>query len=62
MIGTTIAGTMSAVVFPFLNTGLFLTSSYTAMTGTPVDYARFMLFSVPAVYLLCADYAFCVPY
>lgn len=48
MIGTTIAGTMSAVVFPFLNTGLFLTSSYTAMTETPVDYARFMLFSVPA--------------
>lgn len=48
MIGTTIAGTMSAVIFPFIGTGLFLSSSYMAMAGAPVDYAKFIGFSVPA--------------
>lgn len=47
MIGTTIAGAMSSVVFPFLATALFLGSSYTAMSGTPIDYAKFMVFCIP---------------
>lgn len=47
LIGTTIAGAMSSVVFPFLNTALFLCSAFSAMSGLAVDYAQFMLFVVP---------------
>lgn len=56
LIGTTVAGAMSAVVFPFIGTALFLGSSFTAMSGISIDYARFMLFMVPGALFTFACY------
>ena len=56
LIGTTVAGAMSAVVFPFIGTALFLGSSFSAMSGIEIDYARFMLFMVPGALFTFACY------
>lgn len=56
LIGTTVAGAMSAVVFPFIGTALFLGSSFSAMSGLAIDYAKFMLFMVPGALFTFACY------
>ncbi len=56
IIGTTLAGAMSAVVFPFLGTALFLCSAFSAMSGFSIDYAQFMGFVVPGALFTFAAY------